>query len=76
VTYAGKSGIALPPTKGNQRGDLDRLESLEPSGSTNGNQASSRRTASQPSRSFKAAPIVLVATDGDMGMTSRTGCRR
>ncbi len=76
VTYAGKSGIALPPTKGNQRAViLTALESLEPSGSTNGSQGiqSAYRIAAE---SFIQGGTnrVLVATDGDfnMGMTSRT----
>lgn len=76
VTYAGKSGIALPPTKGNQRAViLTALESLEPSGATNGSQGiqSAYRIAAD---NFIQGGTnrVIVATDGDfnMGMTSRT----
>jgi len=74
VTYAGRSGIALPPTAGNRRAViLTALESLEPAGGTNGSQGiqSAYRIAAE---SFIPGGTnrVLVATDGDfnMGMTS------
>jgi len=76
VTYAGRSGIALPPTAGNRRAViLTALESLEPGGGTNGSQGiqSAYRIAAE---SFIQGGTnrVLVATDGDfnMGMTSRS----
>ncbi|MBL8743070.1 MAG: von Willebrand factor type A domain-containing protein, partial [Myxococcales bacterium] len=76
VTYAGRSGIALPPTRADKRAlILSALESLEPGGGTNGSQGiqTAYRLAGE---SFIQGGTnrVLVATDGDfnMGMTSRT----
>jgi Ca-activated chloride channel family protein len=74
VTYAGTSGVALPPTPARQRETIQRtIASLGAGGSTNG--AAGLITAYRVARqAFVPGGVnrVIVATDGDfnVGMTS------
>jgi len=75
VTYAGTTGVALPPTRGDQKDTILRLiDSLQAGGSTNG--------ASGIQLAYEQAAIqfirngvnrVILATDGDfnVGITNR-----
>jgi Ca-activated chloride channel family protein len=75
VVYAGASGLALPPTHGDRKGDIfAALDRLEAGGSTNG--AEGIRLAYQTARSaFRQGGVnrVILATDGDfnVGVTSQ-----
>lgn len=74
VTYAGSSGITLPPTSGDSKRQLRRaILNLESGGSTDG--ASGILTAYQLAREhFEEGAVnrVIIATDGDfnVGLTS------
>jgi Ca-activated chloride channel family protein len=76
VVYAGASGMALPPTRGDERAKiLGALESLSAGGSTHG--AAGIRLAYETARKhFDGEGInrVILATDGDfnVGVTSRS----
>lgn len=67
VTYAGESGVALPPTSGDHRQDIrNAVSRLNAEGSTNG--ASGILTAYQLAREhFQEGAVnrVILATDGD-----------
>ncbi|MBK8975517.1 MAG: VWA domain-containing protein [Planctomycetes bacterium] len=75
VTYAGSSGVLLPPTAGAERQAIeDAIDSLGAGGSTNG--ASGIREAYRLAREGKGAETidrVILATDGDfnVGVTDR-----
>ena len=74
VTYAGSSGVALPSTPGDRKGEIiEAVEELEANGSTNG--ASGIRLAYQVAeQNFIRGGVnrVVLATDGDfnVGVTS------
>ncbi|HET9314903.1 MAG TPA: von Willebrand factor type A domain-containing protein [Vicinamibacteria bacterium] len=74
VVYAGASGLVLPPTSGERRGEiLAALDQLEAGGSTNGGEGI-RLAYDVAQRSFVEGGInrVVLATDGDfnVGTTS------
>jgi Ca-activated chloride channel homolog len=76
VVYAGASGLALPPTPGNdRRAILGALERLEAGGSTNGGEGIrlAYRTASEQLIDNGINRVIL-ATDGDfnVGVTSQS----
>lgn len=70
VVYAGRSGVALPPTNGsNRQAILDAIQSLESGGSTNG--AGGITLAYQLAReNFIEGGVnrVILATDGDFNV--------
>jgi Ca-activated chloride channel family protein len=76
VVYAGASGLALPPTTGDRKGEIfAALDRLGAGGSTNG--ADGIRLAYATARAtFKPGGVnrVLLATDGDfnVGVTSQS----
>jgi Ca-activated chloride channel family protein len=80
VTYAGASGLALPPTRGDQKGAiLAALSRLEAGGGTNG--AEGIQLAYQiATEHFQPGAInrVLLSTDGDfnVGVTSQAALVR
>ncbi len=80
VTYAGASGLALPPTRGDQKGAiLSALSRLEAGGGTNG--AEGIQLAYQIAREhFQEGAInrVILSTDGDfnVGVTSQAALVR
>jgi Ca-activated chloride channel family protein len=75
VVYAGASGLALPSTTGDRKAEiLNRIDALEPGGSTNG--AAGITLAYQVAREhFVRGGVnrVILATDGDfnVGVTSQ-----
>jgi Ca-activated chloride channel family protein len=76
VTYAGVSGLALPPTPGDQKDTiLNAIDSLRPGGSTNGS-AGIQLAYQVATTNFKQEGInrVILATDGDfnVGITNRS----
>ena len=80
VTYAGHSGVALRPTRGNQRERiLYALRSLSASGSTNG-AAGLEVAYNLAKENFQKDAInrVILATDGDfnVGLTSQGSLQR
>ncbi|MFO0660976.1 MAG: VWA domain-containing protein [Polyangiaceae bacterium] len=76
VTYAGSSGVALPPTSGDKKGEIRAaINELHASGGTNG--SAGIQLAYQTARkSFKTGGVnrVILATDGDfnLGQTSES----
>ena len=74
VTYAGDSGVALPPTPGDQTGAIvSALSRLEPGGSTNG--AAGIRLAYELAREHFAPQginRVILSTDGDFNVGVRS----
>jgi Ca-activated chloride channel homolog len=75
VTYAGDSGVALPPTRGDEKGAiLAALSRLEPGGSTNGS-AGIVLAYELARQHFATGAInrVILSTDGDfnVGVTSQ-----
>ena len=75
VTYAGNSGLALPPTSGERRDTiLKAIDQLEAGGSTNGG-AGIGLAYSLARQNFARGKVnrVLLATDGDfnVGVTSQ-----
>ena len=75
VVYAGASGVALPPTRGNRKDVITRaIDELHAGGSTNG-AAGIQLAYEMASESFVTGGInrVILATDGDfnVGVTSQ-----
>jgi Ca-activated chloride channel homolog len=80
VVYAGATGLVLPPTDGDDRGEIfEALENLEAGGSTNGG-AGIELAYRVAERNFVEDGInrVILATDGDfnVGVSSKGGLTR
>ena len=80
VTYAGATGVALRPTRGDQKDViLSLIDSLQAGGSTNGG-SGIRLAYEQASANFISGGVnrVILATDGDfnVGITDRSALLR
>ena len=76
VTYAGSSGLVLPPTSADRKGEiLAALDRLQAGGSTNGGQGIELAYATAAQHMVKGGTNrVILATDGDfnVGVTSQS----
>lgn len=70
VTYAGKAGVALPPTPGNQKDKiLDAIDKLNADGSTNGGEGINLAYKIAKENFIKAGNNrVILSTDGDFNL--------